>query len=122
MGIFEGDAAGDRIKYNADVPMAAAKGIRAAVAIVGRSNISCCYSSSNSISSLHSQELATAQLTWWHSGTDHHCSTTITEISDRIFLLLSISSADTAAAIVDAAATGGPQSAVLGAAGSSSQD
>jgi len=34
MGIFEGDAAGDRIKYNEDVPMAAAKGIRAAVAMV----------------------------------------------------------------------------------------
>jgi len=34
MGIFEGDPAGDRIKYNADVPMAAAKGIRAAVAMV----------------------------------------------------------------------------------------
>jgi hypothetical protein len=36
MGIFEGDAAGDRIKYTADVPMAAAKGIRSAVAMVGR--------------------------------------------------------------------------------------
>jgi hypothetical protein len=38
MGIFEGDAAGDRIKYNEDVPMAAAKGIRAAVAMVGAHN------------------------------------------------------------------------------------
>ena len=37
MGIFEGDPAGDRIKYNADVPMAAAKGIRSAVAMVGSS-------------------------------------------------------------------------------------
>ena len=36
MGIFEGDAAGDRIKYTADVPMAVTKGIRSAVAMVGR--------------------------------------------------------------------------------------
>eukprot|EP00882_Tetradesmus_deserticola_P018890 GHRQ01020298.1.p1 GENE.GHRQ01020298.1~~GHRQ01020298.1.p1 ORF type:complete len:130 (-),score=36.15 GHRQ01020298.1:447-836(-) len=35
MGIFEDDPAGARIKYTADVPMAAAKGIRAAVSRVG---------------------------------------------------------------------------------------
>lgn len=38
MGIFEGDAAGDRIKYTADVPMAAAKGIRAVAAMVSEAN------------------------------------------------------------------------------------
>jgi hypothetical protein len=35
MGIFEGDADGGRIKYTADVPMAATKAIRAAVSMVG---------------------------------------------------------------------------------------
>jgi len=31
MGIFESDEAGERVKYTQDVPMAAAKAIRAAV-------------------------------------------------------------------------------------------
>uniref|UniRef100_A0A383V531 FAE domain-containing protein n=1 Tax=Tetradesmus obliquus TaxID=3088 RepID=A0A383V531_TETOB len=41
MGIFEGDPAGDCIKYTADVPMAAAAGIRAAMAMVAPKVLSC---------------------------------------------------------------------------------